>query len=377
MAHTDEVALIERATRFAHERVLPDAARWEIERRQPRERLAEAAFLSGLLVPASLGGAGVSLTAFARIAAALASADLGFAFALVVHNNLMKAIATHGGPAQQRLLPSMQTLKTLGAFLLTEDNGGSDPAKLQTHAERTASGWRLNGSKAWVTNAANADILSVYAQTQPGSGASGIAAFLVAADQAGVTRSAPYELIGCHSMGTGGFTFSDCEVDDDALLVPPGGGFKAALSGIDLARAVVAAMSGGMLNASLQYAVDAARQRELFGKPLAEQQGMQWQLADVATDAHAIELLAYHATALLDAGTPATIAAAHAKKFATRALLAGVAQCLQSLGANGLRQDTPIARHYAAAKVAQYIDGTTEIQNVVIARGLLRDADTA
>ncbi len=364
------------ASKFATEAIAPYAAGWEIDRNQPRATLEQAAQagLTGLLVPQSLGGLALSKTSFAQVAESLAAADLGIAFALVVHNNLMNAIATSGSDYLcATYLPQLQSMQMLGAFLLTEPTGGSDAAALQTQATRTADGWRLRGAKSWVTNAQNADLLSVYAQTDPAAGAKGIACFVVPANSPGVHRLKPYTLLGAHSMGTGGFEFDNCEVPANAMLAAPGQGFKAALAGIDLARAVVAAMSCGILNTCLEAAVAHANQRQMFGQQLSDMQGMQWQLADVATDLHAMRLLSNHATGLLDRDEPATVAAAHAKKFATRRLLAGVAECMQALGAQGLTLETPLARHYAAAKITQYIDGTTEIQNVVLSRALFRN----
>ena len=365
--------LLEVAEAYARAEIEPYAASFEAQREQPRATLQKAVGLTGLIVPESAGGHGAGPTTLARIAARLAAADLGIAFAIVVHNNLMGAVARFGSNGyHSEWLDRLASLDAIGAFLLTEANGGSDPARLQTTARKVAGGWQIDGTKAWVTNAVNADVLSVYAQTDPQASSRGIACLLVPADQHGVTRGEPYLMAGGHSLGAGGFEFDGCVVADDALLVPPGEGFRAAMQGIDLARAVVAAMSAGILGTCLDIAIERCKSRELFGQRLSDMQGMQWQLADVATDLHAIELLAYHATGLLDSGEPATVAAAHAKKFATRQLLAGVAQCMQAMGADGLLHDTPLARHYAAAKISQYIDGTTEIQNVVLSRALFR-----
>jgi alkylation response protein AidB-like acyl-CoA dehydrogenase len=212
--------------------------------------------------------------------------------------------------------------------------------------------------------------LSVYAQTDPAQGWRGIAAFLVEADTEGVMRQAPYQLLGGHGLGACGFRFEDCRVDEGDLMVPPGHGFKVAMSGIDLARVCVAAMTSGMLRESLEVAVEHTAGRQAFGARIAEFQGMQWQLADVATDLAAARLLTRDAAERIDEGGDATVAAAHAKKFATRAALSGIAQCMQALGAEGLKQEHPLARHLAGAKIAQYLDGTTEIQNVVISRSL-------
>jgi alkylation response protein AidB-like acyl-CoA dehydrogenase len=369
----DEQRLIDAARVFAREVVSPAAADWERQGRIPRDALkgAAAAGLTGLLVPESAGGAGLSCVGLARVMEELAAADLAAAFALVVHNNLMNAIARNGTEQQRtRYLPLLGDLTRLGAFLLTEPGAGSDAAAIGTRATRTSDGWVLNGAKAWVTNGRDADLLSVYAQTDPAQGWRGIAAFLVEADTEGVMRQAPYQLLGGHGLGACGFRFEDCRVDEGDLMVPPGQGFKVAMSGIDLARVCVAAMTSGMLRESLEVAVEHTAGRQAFGARIAEFQGMQWQLADVATDLAAARLLTRDAAERIDEGGDATVAAAHAKKFATRAALSGIAQCMQALGAEGLKQEHPLARHLAGAKIAQYLDGTTEIQNVVISRSL-------
>ena len=375
-----EQAVVDQAAAFAEEVIAPDASRWELERRLPRDVLeaAAAAGLTGLLVPVAMGGKGLSCTAMARVMEELAAADMALAFSLVVHNNLMGAIAQNGSEAQQaRLLAPLTRMDSLGAFLLTEPGGGSDAAAITTGARKTTDGWVLNGAKAWVSNATHADLLSVYAQTDPDLGWQGIAAFLVDAELPGITREAPYEMLGGHALGTGGFRFEDCHVTDNDLFIPPGKGFKAAMSGIDLARANVAAMCAGMLRTSLATAVAYTSNRSAFGVKVSEFQGIQWQLADVATDLHAARLMAYDAASIIDQKQAATVAAAHAKKFATGAALRGISACMQALGANGLKQEYPLARHLAAAKIAQYLDGTTEIQNVVISRSLFNQAAPA
>jgi alkylation response protein AidB-like acyl-CoA dehydrogenase len=303
----------------------------------------------------------------------LAAADLAFAFALVVHNNLAGAVARGASEAQRRrYLPDMLAGRRVGAFLLTEPRGGSDAAAIKTRAIRDGAGWRLDGEKAWVSNAAHADLLSVYAQTDPPAGWRGIASFLVEADAPGVERLEPYKLLGGHALGAGGFRFHGARLAADALFAPAGAAFKAAMAGIDFARVNVAAMCCGLLEDALDRALERIAARPAFGGVLADQQGLQWLLADVATDLEASRLLAYEAAAKLDAGEDPAASAAHAKKFATRAALKGVADCMQAMGAEGLKHDHPLARHLAGAKMAQYLDGATEIQNVVIARALLK-----
>ncbi len=190
-----------------------------------------------------------------------------------------------------------------------------------------------------------------------------------------MTRQPAYRMLGGHALGAGGFTFAGARVDADGLFIPAGAGFKAAMAGIDTARANVAAACCGMLGAGLDAAIAFARERHLFGRAVTDFQGIQWMLADVATDLEAARSLADRAAAALDGGDgagDAAVLAAHAKKFATRVALARLADCMQAMGAWGLTHDHPLARHLAMAKVAQFLDGTTEIQNVVIARALLK-----
>jgi alkylation response protein AidB-like acyl-CoA dehydrogenase len=365
--------MIEAARTFAAEVVAPNAAAWEQQRRYPREAFAAAAKagLCGLLVAPEHGGAGLGAVAMAEVMEMLAAADFAFAMSLVVHNNLGGNLSRNGTEAQRtRWLPPMLAGESLGAFLLTEPGGGSDAAAIACAARRDGDGWLLDGAKSWVSNATSADLLSVYAQTDASAGWRGIACFLVPAEAPGVVRADAYAMLGGHALGTGGIRFEGARVGDDAVLLAPERAFKAAMAGIDIARINVAAMCAGMLRSGLEIAVAATAAKSAFGRKLADFQGLQWQLADVATDAHAARLMAYDAAAALDRGENATIAAAHAKKFATRAALDGLSQCMQALGADGLRHDTPLPRHLAGAKMAQYIDGTTEIQNVVIARDL-------
>lgn len=373
---TTELALRTAACRFGREIIERDAEAWNSAGSVPRDYFTSAAEagLCALLVPRSAGGHGVSVAGMTAVTATLARHCMAATFALVVHNNLAASIATHAAaPLRQRYLPALMLGRRVGAFLLTEPGVGSDAAAITTVAETGDGGWRLRGEKAWITNGVHADTLAVYAQTAPGSGARGIACFVVDAATRGVIRTPPYELLGGHALGTCGFRFDDCLLGSDALMIPPGQAFRAALGGIDLARVNVAAMCAGMLERALGVAISYTGRRRAFGQIIGDFQGLQWLLADCATDLEAARLLAAHAAALLDAGQPAAVAAAHAKKFSTRAALGRIGDCMQTMGAAGLLRSYPLARHLAAAKIAQYLDGATEIQNVVIARALASD----
>ncbi len=373
---TDESSLVEISRTFAAEHIAPHAADWELNRTVPVQtfRQAARAGLTGVLVPKALGGHGASHMAAAKVLEELAGACFAFTFGLWVHNNLLNSIARNGTPEQiARYVPAMLAGERIGAFCLTEPGAGSDAAAITTRAEESADSWRLSGEKAWVTNGVQADVFGVYAQTDPARGWRGIAGFLVGGDAPGLVREAPYTLLGGHAMGVTGLRLTDCPVPEADLLFGPGDGFKAAMRGITAARTFVGAGCCGILTSSLQTALRYSAKRQAFGKPLLSFQGLQWELADVATDLEAARLLTYQAAAALDRGEAATAEAAHAKKFASRVALTGVSQCMQAMGAVGLRTDTPLARHLATAKMTHYLDGATEIQNIVISRALLKE----
>ena len=365
--------IVKAAARFGAETVAPNAEAWDTAGRVPDSFFTDAAKLGlcKLVVPRELDGLGLSATAVMRVAETLAQTSMESAFALLVHNNLAGSVAKNApAPLIEEQLARMMRGENVGAFLLTEPDFGSDASAITTRAEKSGSDWIINGHKAWVTNGVHADLFSVYAQTEPGAGAKGIACFLIEAESPGVTRHAPYALLGSHALGTTGIDFADCRVPGSNLMIAPGLAFRAAMQGIDFARVAVAAMCCGMLQQALAEAVAYTGRRRAFGQTIGEFQGIQWMLADASTDLKAARLLTQAAAAKIDAGEDATLAAAHAKKYATRVAFDRIAQCMQTMGAAGLSRDYPLARHLAAAKMAQYVDGATEIQNVVIARSL-------
>jgi alkylation response protein AidB-like acyl-CoA dehydrogenase len=375
-----EQQIIDEAITFAETHVRPMAETWERERRFAAEAfaaLAEAG-LAGLLVPEALGGRGVGEVALTRILEELAAVDLGAAFSAVVHNNMARAVANSGNDHLiDELLPKLVSGELLGAFLLTEPGVGSDAAAITCTATQDGDEWVINGEKAWVTNASDTNALNVYATTDPDGGHRAIVSIVVDPEAPGVTRIEPYELLGAHAMGTGGFRFEDVRAPVNNTLSPVGEAFGAAMVGIDLARVLVGAMCCGMVRSSLEVALRYTGDRQLFGSAVADKQGIQWMLAEVATDLEAARLLTFRAARQLQDGEDATIMAAHAKKFAARMAEQRISDCMQVMGAAGYRrsEENPLPRHLAAAKLTGYIDGATEIQNVVIARRLWSDLD--
>ena len=370
-------AAVAAARAFAARHVVADAARWELDRRYPAELvpLAGEAGLLGLMAPVSDGGLGLRLGGTAAVAQVLAAADMGLAFSLKVHSNFTASMARIGSPAQRgRYLADMLAGRRIGAFLLTEPDVGSDATKITTGARRDGSGWVLSGEKAWTTNGVAAGLMQVFAQTDPALGWRGIASFLVEGDAPGVERLPAYGLLGGYGAGVCGIRLHDVAVGEDALFLAPGEAFKGAMRGINIARVGVAAMCCGMMESALEGALEAVMGRSAFGQPIGEFQGVQWMLADAATDLEATRLLMREAARAFDAGEDAVVACAHAKKFAARAAWKAISDCMQVMGARGIRLDDghPLARHLAAARLTHWLDGATEIQNVVIARELLR-----
>jgi alkylation response protein AidB-like acyl-CoA dehydrogenase len=347
----------------------------ELNRRPPRQ-LWDAyrqAGLKGLLVPRAKGGHALSALAMAHISEAIGAADAIAALTIIPQEYCMAAIAAYAHhPWHEQILKALMAGEKLAGFLLTEPQGGSDVAALQTVARPQGDGWLLDGAKAWATNAAHADEYLVFAQTRPGAGATGIAGFLVPRAAMGVEIGRPYDLLGGHAAGICDVRFNNVALGGERLVVPPGEGLRAALSAIDLARINVAAMCCGMLEVGLTTALRYGSERRAFGQAIVEFQGLQWQWADVATDLRAARLLTFDAAETLDRDGKASLEAAHAKKFASLAAVRGLGQCMASMGANGMRHDWPLARLFANAKLSECLDGTTEIQNVVIARTLMR-----
>lgn len=361
-----EQELVAKAKAFAKSYVAPRAAQWELNRTMPRDGLREAARmgLTGLDSPQEFGGTGTGFNAKLLVLEALSEVDMAFAFSLTNTQSIAGCIAIDGTASQRdRFLKDLLTTERLGATALTEPSAGSDFAAIQMAAKKVKGGWYLNGEKAWITNAAEADVFLVYAQTDPAKRWRGIASFLVDGRQNGFQRSEPYDLLAGHAIGTGGFSLIDMFVPDEDLVSQPGDAFKAAMHSINGARTYVAGMLNAMMHASLSHAVHYAVKRQTFGKTIIEHQGLRWSLADVATKLEASRLLTYRAARLIQDDGDAMLAASYAKKFAGDIAIQSIADCIQAMGAVGMRTNVPLGRHLACAKLACYTDGSTEVQN--------------
>ncbi|HUS95138.1 MAG TPA: acyl-CoA dehydrogenase family protein [Hyphomicrobiaceae bacterium] len=359
-----ERSLLVRAREFAETVVTPAAAGWDRERAFGFDALRQAATLglTGLQVPSELGGLGHSFSCKARLADILGGADLGFAMSLINTQNVAYKLARDADPeVSQRYIPDLLAARRLGSTALTEPHAGSDFGAITTNATRNADGWCLNGRKAWIINTVTSDVLVVYAQTEAGSGGAGIAAFLVDGTRAGFVRADRFELTSQHSIGAGGFELVDYQARPNELLQPPGQAFKAALRDINGARIYVAAMCCGMVEAALGIAADYGRNRRTFGQRLGEHQGWRWTLGRADVDLAASRLMVEHAAKLIDEEKDAQFEAAKAKIFATGMAERHLPALAQLMGAEGLRDCYPFGRHIIGARIAGFVDGSTEM----------------
>lgn len=361
-----EQELVTEARRFAVDVIGPQAAAWERTRQPlPRDvfRQYAAAGFSGLLVPVESGGQGVSFLCKVRVAEVMARSCFAATFALNNSQATTARLVREGTEDQKhRYLSRLLSGEIVSAPAITEPGGGSDATAMITRATKVDGGWRIDGRKAWITNGAHADLAVLYAQTQEGVGARGIASFFVDLHAVGVERSRIYPMMGGAAIGAAELTLRDVFVSDADVIAAPGTAFKQAMTGITAARTHVAAMANGIVEECLTRAVAYAGQRSAFGAKLLEHQGLRWSLADVATDLAASRLLAYYAAGLIHREEEAIFAASQAKSFSSQMAPRAVAACMQAMGAIGLAEDHPFSRHLIGARIAGYVDGTTEIQ---------------
>lgn len=376
LASGDDVAaeLLDLVNSLASQEVEPRADMGEAQRDFPHElmRTLGAAGLLGLPYPPDVGGAGVSYSTYLAVIERLSQAWLAVGLGVSVHTLSCFPLAMYGNEAQrQRWLPDMLGGDLLGAYCLSEPHSGSDAAALRTSATRTDDGWVINGVKAWITHAGAADFYTVMARTSD-DGAKGISCFLVPGDAPGVSVAAPERKMGLRSSPTAQVIFDDVAVSADRLIGAPGEGFRIAMAALDTGRLGIAACAVGLAQAALDRGVAYARERTAFGSPIGDFQGVSFMLADAATGITAARALYRDAAAIKDRGEPFGTVAAMSKLFATDTAMTTTTDMVQVLGGAGYVEDFPVERYMREAKVLQIVEGTNQIQRLVIGRSLLR-----
>jgi len=328
----------------------------------------------GVLVPEEYGGAGLDYVSYALIVEELNRGDASVGITMWAHNSLCtNHIASWASPAQKAAhLPRLASGAVLGAWGLTEPASGSDAAALRTRAELRDGWWVLNGSKAFITNASVGGIAVVMARTESDKGSKGISAFVLEKGMLGFTAGRPYRKLGLHASDTAELIFEDAQVPAANLIGERGMGFVQAIKVLEGGRIAMAAMAVGIAQAALDQAVKYMKQRTAFGRTLAEFNGLQGMIADIATDVETARLLTLQAAYLKDAGRPAMHAAAMAKLFASEAAMKAASKAVQIHGGAGYITEFPVERIFRDAKLTEIGEGTSEIQRLVIAREILQ-----
>ena len=374
----DQVLIRDTARAFAQEQLAPQAAAWDRAASFPADAvkaMGELGFL-GMLVPEKWDGAGADHVAYALALMEVAAGDGSCSTIMSVHNSVgCMPVLKFGSEAQkERFLKPMARGEKLGAFCLTEPGAGSDASAIKTRAERRGNFYRLNGVKQFITSGQTAEVAIVFAVTDPEAGKKGLSAFIVPTDTPGYKVASVEHKMGQRASDTCQIVFEDLELTPDLLLGEEGEGYKIALANLEGGRIGIASQSVGMARAAYEAALSYAKERQSFGKPIAEHQAIAFRLADMATELKAAELMVLRAASLRDAGQPCLKEAAMAKLFASEMAERVCSAAIQIHGGYGYLSDFPVERIYRDVRVCQIYEGTSEIQRLVISRALLSEA---
>jgi alkylation response protein AidB-like acyl-CoA dehydrogenase len=362
------------ARRFAENVIRPQAEALDRDETFPHEiyRAMGKLGLFGITTPAELGGAGLDTLAYALVMEELSRGYASVADQCGLYELIGTLLSVHGTPQQQsRWIKRLLSAELRPAYCITEAEAGTDVSGIRTTAERTATGWRLNGSKLWIHNAPVADVGFVLARTDKAAGKRGMSIFIVEFDSPGVSRGPKEHKMGQRASQVGALHFENVELSETALLGAEGRGFPIMMSALDKGRVGIAALAVGIAQAGLEAALDYAKTRRQFGQRIADFQGLQWMLADMAKDITAARLLVHHAATALDSNQSATIHASMAKCFAADVAVAQTANAVQIFGGSGYIRGFEVERLYRDAKITQIYEGTNQIQRSIIARELL------
>lgn len=371
-----EQAIVDAAERVCRDVLAANAQRYDETESfcaESLEALGALGFM-GINLPEQYGGFGIGSLAMSAVVEAVSAACASTASALTAHFLATDSILIGGTEEQrQEWLPRCASGELLGAFGLTEPAAGSNPADMRTRAVRENGGWRVRGSKHYITNAREADFIVLYAKTDPEAGARGISAFMIPKGSEGVTFSSPEK-----TMGLRGSTIYelalDCWLPESALLGQENHGFRTAMEVLDRGRVEVAAMSLGIARAAMEHALKWVDERQIGPKPLSAYQGTQWRIADMHAQFEAARLLTMKAAARRDSGQRFSLESATAKLFAAEACGYITDAALQLHGGYGYIRDLPLERFVRDARILRIFEGTSEVQKIIISRAVLEAA---
>lgn len=375
MILTETQQAIQEAVRsFAQERIKPQSVAFEQAKGYPPGFFEELAGLGlmGMTVSEELGGAGADYVSYALSLMEIAAADGALSTILSIQNSLIvSSLLKDGSPEQQaRFLPDLLSGKCIGAFALTETDAGSDASAIRTRAEKVSGGYKLNGSKQFISSAKIGGIAIVYAVTNPEEKRNRITGFIVPTNTKGYFVDKVEHKLGQYASDTCAIRFEDMFIDDSLRLGAEGNGYKIALSNLEMGRIGIASQCIGMAQAALDIAVQYAKERKSFGKPIMEHQAVGFRLADMAAKLEAARQLVLHAAAMKDANLPSLKEASMAKLVASETAETVVSAAIQTLGGYGYLEEFGVAKIYRDVRVCQIYEGTSDIQRMVIARAL-------
>jgi len=375
---TDDQELFKRTVHeFAVREIVPIAHELDEKEEYPGSSIAKMAELGllGLLMPEEYGGAATSTLDYVLAMEEISWADASHSVVISVNNSLVcEPILRFGTEDQkQRFLPSLAQGGYVGAYCLSEPTSGSDASNMSTQAKRDGDSYVLNGTKSWITNGGEAGLYLVYALTnQDVPKAKGITAFLVPADTPGLRAGKKEKKLGIRASSTTQIFFEDCRVPADLVLGKVDEGFRIAMATLDGGRIGIGAQALGIAQRALDESVRYAKEREAFGHPIADFQGLQWRLADMATRVESARLLVYRAARMKDAGQSFAKEASMAKLYASETAMFCAHAAVQMFGGYGFVRDYPVEKLFRDAKITEIYEGTSEVQRLVISRHVLR-----
>ena len=375
MALSEEQVMVrDMARSFAAEQLAPHAATWDRDAIYPEEAVRGMAELGllGMIVPEDWGGSGADTLTHALALEEIAAGDGACSTIMAVHNSVAcLPVLNFGSEAQkERFLRPLATGEMLGGFALTEPTAGSDAGAIKTKAEKVGNKYVLNGTKQFITSGKTADVIIVFAKTDPGAGSKGMSAFIVPTDTPGYRVASVEHKMGQRASDTCQLVFDDMELTPDLLLGEEGQGYRIALSNLEGGRIGIAAQAIGMARAAYEHAVTYARERETFGTPIIEHQAVIFRLAEMRTKIEAARQLTHNAARLRDAGEPCLAEAAMAKLYASEMAEEVCSDAIQIHGGYGYLQDFPVERIYRDVRVTKIYEGTSDIQKLIIGRDI-------
>jgi butyryl-CoA dehydrogenase len=375
MIVSQEQAMVQETARnFAAERLKPFAAEWDRSSEFPRDAVSEMGQLGlmGMLVPEEWDGAATDHVSYALALEEIAAGDGSCSTIMSVHNSVgcMPILKFGSAEQKERFLKPLARGAQLAAFALTEPSAGSDASAIKTRAERVGNHYVLNGTKQFITSGQNADLVIVFAITDPASGKKGMSAFIVPTDTVGFRVARVEHKLGLHASDTAHLVFDEMKLTPDLLLGAEGEGYKIALANLEGGRIGIAAQAVGMARAAYDAALAYAKERESFGKKIIEHQAVAFRLADMATQIEVARQMTLHAAALRDGGQPCLKEAAMAKLFASEMAERVCSDAIQIHGGYGYLNDFPVERIYRDVRVCQIYEGSSDIQRMVISRAI-------